>query len=526
MKFRLKDSQKMAELTEKLSLRELLEQIICPSYYWPEDGEKFKNTGAVYMHKKDREEVIRRIGTLQNSRGIPAFVLADLECGAGNMIDGATEYGTMMGLSQANSEELAYELGMRTAQDALAVGYNWTLGPVVDLAGSSNCPIISTRSAGKNPQQVRKITSAYMKGLQDNGLIATAKHFPGDGYCQYDQHLTTAENPLDMESWRKLSGLAFQNIIDDGVIAVMPGHISLPAYDDIDEETGICPPATLSKKLMCDLLRGEMGFEGIIISDAINMGGSVGYMEYYKACATFFENGGDCLLFPIIDEIFFDQMERLIAAGMLQVSTVKNRAYRMLCLKEQMGLFNKNQKTVEPDIQKSEKLSETITRRAVTVVRDRKQLIPFAIKKDTKILQLVIMNDAEQHMPKINRILEELKQYSEQVTQIVDPGPDELFQICRAKQYDLIVCMVGNTHLYGVNVVRLHGPVARNMMGGWNKMDIPVIFVAMFHPYIHKEYEASVDTLINTYGYTKHTAKALLDVITGKQDACKTLVHD
>ena len=366
------------------------------------------------------------------------------------------------------------------------------------------------------------MASAYMHGMQDAGLIASAKHFPGDGYDYYDQHLTTTVNNLSMDEWHKKSGKCFKALIDEGVSAIMPGHISLPAYDTPDEKLGLCPPASLSYPLMTDLLKGELGFEGIIVSDAIGMNGAVGFMEYYEACAAFWENGGDVLLFVEMDHLH-EELDKLIKNGKLKIQTLINRAYRVLCFKDQIGLFDQTSSVEAFDTKEQEALLEKTVKESITLVRDRENLIPRSIDKDTRILHVIIMNDSESHKSYTDELTNELKKLSDNVTEKTDPGPDVLFFDARDNKYDLIICSIGGALSYGLNVARLHGPIARNMMNGWTKLSTPVIFVSPLQPYIHKEYEPSIDTIINTYGITQCTAKEVAKKIIGKESINKNL---
>lgn len=529
MKYKIVISDNARRIVEGLSLRELINQVCCPHMTDKPDF-KFDDYGSMFFHPSEKEFVKGKIQEFKNVCKIPPFVVSDMEHGAGSMILGATKFSSMMAISQTNSEELAYEVGRIAAEEAKTIGYNWTFSPVADLAANPDNPIVSTRSAGKDPEHVIKMLKAYMRGLQENGLIATIKHFPGDGHSCYDQHLTTPVNPLDMKSWNETSGRVFRELIEAGAMAVMPGHISLPAWDTKDDELGLYPPATVSKRILVDLLRNELGFEGLVVSDAIEMGGVVGFMNYFDACAAALENGCDVLLFPRMNEHFYKEMELQIQKGNLTIETLKNRACRIISLKEQLGLLSsleEDKKDIRIDRDYSKQISDRIVDESITVARDRKGLLPFEIKKDTRVLHLVIVNNYSSYPDLFEGIKEELEKYSDNVTQMMDPGPEALFNTIYNNEYDLVICSIGSRLSYGLNVVRLHDEIARNMMQGWMKLGTPVIFVSHFHPFVHKEYEASIDSIINTYGYTDHTAQSLVEGITGVRLLNKDLyVHD
>lgn len=525
MKYIIAPSSKMREMAEGWDFRRLLNQVCCPTN--ARIGKQVSEFGAIFFFSGDKEVLNEEIETFRSVCEIPPLIVTDLENGPGEMIQGSQRFPHMMGISQTNSPELAYEIGRAAALEARQIGYNWTFSPVVDQAINPDSPVVSSRSAGQRPEQIIKIAGAYMRGLQDNGMMATIKHFPGDGYDTLDQHLTTPVNRLSQEEWLQGPGRIFRELIESGAMAVMPGHIALPAFDSPDER-GIYPPATISSALLQDLLREELGFQGLIVTDAMEMGGIAGFMNYYDACAAALEGGCDMLLFPRIDERFYLEMERRYNEGMLTRSTLIERASRVLSLKEQMGLFAADSSQVgdreQPDRNAISRLAERAVAESLTLVRDRAALIPFPLKRETRVLHVVIMNNFDRYTDLYDRIKYELEKCSDHVDQWVDPGPEKLFSAALPGTYDLILCSIGSRQDYGLNVTRLHGEVARNMMGGWTKLGTPVIFVSHFHPFVHKEYTASIDTMINTYGDIECTASLLVAAITGDRQIRRELV--
>ncbi|SDE26433.1 beta-N-acetylhexosaminidase [Paenibacillus sp. UNCCL117] len=530
MKYRIVITEQAREAVEGLSFRQLLNQVCCPTY--GRIGEqRLEEFGAMFFHPMEREKLETVIRQFQACCTIPPLIVSDLECGPGNMILGATKFPYMMGLSQTNSEELAYEVGKIAAMEAGELGYNWTFSPVADLADDPDSPVVGMRSPGVKPEHAIKMAGAYLQGLQDHGMIGTIKHFPGDGWSSLDHHLTTPVIRLGADAWRSGPGRVFRELIERGAITVMPGHIALPAFDEPDER-GLYPPATVSRRLLFDLLRGELGFEGLIVSDAVEMGGAVGFMNYYDLCADALENGCDMLLFPRMDERFYREMEQRLNSGRLSMITLRERASRIVALKEQFGLYRSEPphartKPVPFNRMASEQVAERVVDESITLVRDRQGLLPFPIRNETKVLHVVIMNNHDRYGELLERMKREIGRYTDRVDQWVDPGPDRLFQAAADQTYDLIICSIGSRLSYGLNVVRLHDEVARNMMGGWTKLATPILFVAHYHPFVHKEYEASIDTIINTYGDIEYTAGRLLQAVTGERPIKRELyAHD
>jgi beta-N-acetylhexosaminidase len=524
MKFVLKRSPRATRIAETMSIETLLRQVMAPHFEERHEGQPF---GSMFFHSCEREEAKRRIQALTDSCEIPPLVMSDLEAGAGRMVKGATRFPSMLACSQANDPALAYEMGKIAALEAGALGYNVTLAPVADLLLNPDSPVVSLRSAGDNPDHTIPILSAYIDGLQAHGMAATIKHFPGDGTGTYDQHLTTPANMLDLGTWRTTQGRVFRALIDEGVHFVMPGHISFPAFDEADPYTGFHPPATLSRRLLQNMLRDELGFAGLIVSDAMNMGGVAGFRNYFDACADFLTCGGDILLFVPEEDFFFEEMCRRIESGRLSLDVLRDRAERVLSYKLQIGLLDDAPTPFFPyPAEKAARVAREVVDNSVTLVRDRAGIIPTRIERATRVLHLVIVNDYAATSSATDDLLRAIQAHSDHVTQWVDPGPNALFQHLYKNACDLVICSAGSTTAYGLNVARLHGPVARNMMQGWMRLGVPVIFVVHQHPFFHKEYEMAADTVINTYGDAPGTAARVMAGITGNRPLTDTLyVH-
>lgn len=510
MKYIIKHYVDIKDKVETMSTEELLNCVICPDYPLRKKVPA-RNTTALMFHPTDTDTARKASMQLNEGREDKALVVADLEYGAGKAVTGAVEFPSMRAVAETGDERLAYDMGRFTAAEARLAGYHWTFGPCVDILGNKRNPVVSIRTAGEDAETVICYGGAYMRGLQDGGMIATLKHFPGDGYCDNDQHITTPQNPLSKEEWDESFGRVYRTLIEDGVMAIMPGHISLPSCDVIDPETGLYPPATVSEKLLTDLLRKQLGFEGIIVSDAINMGGFCGYTEFYHACARFLEAGGDCLLFMHPSEEYYEEMKKEIRMGTLRLETLKKCAYRMLCFSKEY--FEKNQDDIEFDSGKANASCEEIAKKCVKIVRDRKNLLPLNTNNVHKILHVILSNPGmtDAVIGAATDLTCRLEQMGIEVSEQKDPGCDAIRKMAKSREYDLIICSVINEMSYGLNTVKLAGPVARNMMGGWMRFGTPTVFVSYYDPYFGDDFCASTDTLINAYGYCEYTNKYVVE---------------
>ena len=254
------------------------------------------------------------IERLQKKSQIPLSISGDLENGAGGAVRGLTAFPVNLALGAVNDPAEAYEYGKWTAVEAARIGFNWTFGPVVDLSLNWLNPIVSVRSLGSFPDRVAELASALIRGLQDHGLSATAKHFPGDGVDFRDQHLCVSVNAFSEEKWQMTFGRVYEACFAAGVHSVMAGHIALP-WIEPGTGTGRAPlPGTTSRCILHDLLRERMGYDGVVVSDALIMAGFRGRTSGQEnLIVEAFQAGIDVMLWPGSD--YFDLMERALETG-------------------------------------------------------------------------------------------------------------------------------------------------------------------------------------------------------------------
>jgi beta-N-acetylhexosaminidase len=513
MKYTLDVSPRADAWAKRLSVRDAINQVCCPLLNF----EPSETLGAAHISRGTREKVTEQIRKLRATSEIPPLCTADLECGAGRAVVGLTEFPDLMGLGANDSEELAYAVGKATALEGRSVGLNWTFSPCVDVAEVPDSPAVSTRSAGRSVERVIRTARGYLRGLQEHGMVATLKHFPGDGYTTYDQHLTTVAIPLTLEQWWRGPGRIYRELIDAGAKTIMAGHISLPAYDARDEARGLYPPATLSRRLLVDLLRGELGFGGLLVSDAMGMAGVAGFAHPFESYARFLEAGGDCVLFPRVpDRRFYPEMERVLRDGILTEATLYDRAARILAFKEDLGLLPASpaRESPTPELAEHAALARRVADGAVTLVRDRAGTVPFELTSATRVLHVVLSPSYTEDQAIYTALTDALGRRA-QVVELVDPGPHALFE--RVDQFDLVVCSIGAVTSWGVSVARLHGPMCRNLMEGWMRLGVPAVFVNHIHPFVHLEFDPVMDCVINTYRSLPSSGERIVDGLTGER---------
>ncbi len=329
----------------KLTLEEKIGQMVA----WRYNG---RFVGSDSDYRKDLEDLIvrQKIGgliifagevyetahltnDLQALAKIPLLIAADFEWGAAMRINGTTLFPPLMALGATGSEDLAYEMGRITAIEGRAMGVHMTYAPVVDVNINPENPVISTRSAGENPDEVGRLTTAYVRGCQENGMIATAKHFPGHGDTALDSHTLLPTIPAGKERLEEVELYPFAQTIKAGVQAVMTAHLYVPA---LDPTPGL--PATLSPPIITDLLRKRMGFHGLIVTDSMGMGGITNSFTPQDAALRAVRAGVDMVLLPPDPPGVIEALIKAVSSGEIPVSRVDESVRRILALKARLGL--------------------------------------------------------------------------------------------------------------------------------------------------------------------------------------------
>ena len=306
---------------------------------------------------------------------IPLLVCMDGECGSS--VTGGTRLPSQVAIGASNDKQLAYDYGKAIAQESMGFGINWTFAPVGDLIKKQLNLIVNGRCIADNAELAAPLYAELIRGYRENGLLTTAKHFPGDGIDYRNQHITKSENSLSAEEWWKESGRMFQTAIDAGVDSVMIGHISAPALQN-DAIEGSYPPASLSYDLVTKVLKNEMGFEGVVVSDALDMGGFLRWFyEQDEAEVKCFEIGVDMLLWPQMRTI--DNIEKAVLEGKIPMERVEDAFSRIMKMKEKIP-----EKKEVPDCHEFAKATaEKLAEKGTCLIRNT--LIPIDKNKIKKI---------------------------------------------------------------------------------------------------------------------------------------------
>ncbi|MBL8967573.1 MAG: glycoside hydrolase family 3 protein [Spirochaetaceae bacterium] len=355
------------------------------------------------MYRQGLTKIIaREQRRLQALSKIPLFLAANLEAGGNGLVSDGTFYGNNMTVGATKDGENARRLGEICAREAGAVGGNMAFAPVIDLNLNWRNPITNTRSFGDDPELVARMGAAYVKGAMDNGCSVTIKHFPGDGCDGRDQHCLTTVNTLSVEDWMASYGAAYKACIAAGADGLMVGHIAFPAYCDRHGKPELRDlPGTLNPLLLQKLLREELGFKGLTMTDATMMTGFLQAMPRREVVPLSIAAGCDMFLFQRnMDEDFRFMMDG-IKDGVLTVERVDEAVTRILATKAARGLHRKSLDELVPGSIPEELLARhkawavELADKAVTLVKDEQSLLPLDPARKPKIAYIKLGSDAD-----------------------------------------------------------------------------------------------------------------------------------
>lgn len=514
---------------EKMSLRDMVSHLLCPAVRatYREGSDTFEyydgfftdptvKPGTIFFFPSKKEDMQQLAKRVYKNFGEDLLIVMDMETSP-SCIAGCTEFGSAMAISAANSAEDAYICGRACAQEGAQCGVNWSFGPVCDLNLNPKNPITNIRSWGDDADHVIELTRAYIKGMRDFGMLAAPKHFPGDGVDQYDQHLLTTVNSLSREEWMNSYGKVWKALIDSGVRTIMPGHIALPAF----EEDNAIIPATASYSLLTTLLRNTLGFDGLIVSDAISMGGIMGQYPLDDCYINMINAGCDVILFPnIMDDCshIADVLEAAVNTGKISIERIKNAIFHIWQEKNTLGLFDKKPefKEVSPeDKALFKEVAARIAKNSIVIHKNEENLLPLNKDKIKKVISVDITN-AEG--PVENLLDKQLIANGIQVEKFGEHTENGVVSTPLLPSADLIILNFYYGHVWGSNHIEPCGKQLQHIFRYILLSKRPVVAVCHGNPYITKLFPY-MKTVVNTFSAKDLDGEALYNVLFGLEQA-------
>ncbi len=388
-----------------MTIEEKVGQLLVPSYvprFFGDGNSQFQrmlnlvekyHIGGVMFFRGNPYSVGRSIDRLQSMAKIPLLVMADMEWGLPMRVDESTRFLQNMATGATGNEDYAYQIGKITGKEARAIGVHIGFAPVMDVNNNPDNIIINTRSYGENPVLVSRMGTAFIRGLQEEGVYATAKHFPGHGDTDVDSHMSLPTINASRERIDKLELPPFQAAVDAGVQCIMAAHIT---FSRVEEMQG--RPTTLDPYFIKTVLRNEMGFKGLVVSDAMDMGGITDNYWSGEAAVMAINAGIDMVLLPPNFESTFKFVLQAVKEGRISLERLDESVLRILRAKADHGLERKpvySEKKLEKIMSqtKSARKAEEIANASMTLLRDDKNLIPFHAEKIEKVLVLTVTDE-------------------------------------------------------------------------------------------------------------------------------------
>ena len=374
-------SDSVSSLLATLSVRQQVGQLVIPwlsGNYTALDDSLFQTAarwvdslevGGLIVSVGSPFDIAAKLNALQRRSRLPLLVSADLEWGAGMRVVGATAFPQIMAVGATGDPRDAYEIGTAAAVEGRAVGIHVNFAPDADVNNNPANPIINVRSFGEDPRTVSRLVTEYVRGLQEHGMLATLKHFPGHGDTQTDSHLGLPVITAGYSRLDTLELVPFRAGIAAGADVVMSAHIAFPAL------TGSDDPGTLSPAVLTGLLRDSLRFGGLVVTDALTMGGIVAKYGAGEATVRAFLAGSDLLLMPTDPDSAVDAMAAAVAAGRITRERLAASVRRVLEIKRRLGLFHHRTVPLDSIMQvvggrRFQDAATDLAVRSLTLVRD------------------------------------------------------------------------------------------------------------------------------------------------------------
>lgn len=487
--------------------------------------------GGIMYRPCATEEGVLLTALLKKHSKIPMLIASNLEKGGNGIATEGTMIGSPTAVAATDDVAFARRLGIICAREGRAIGGNWAFAPIIDIDYNFRNPITNTRTFGSDPERVLKMGRAYVEEVQKLGVAASIKHFPGDGVDERDQHLVTSINSLSCEEWDQTYGAVWRACIEAGALTAMIGHIMQPAWSKrlnpalSDEEL---LPASLSPELMNGLLRGHLGFNGMIVTDATTMAGMTIPMPRSKAVPATIAAGADMFLFTRNLREDYEYMEKGVSDGVITKERLDEAVTRILATKAALGL-HRNWETPSLDAAKQvigcaehRQWAAECAGNAVTLVKEEAGVLPISPEKTPRILYYPI--EAEQgfaYSVKVG-VCEQFRKMLEeegfQVTVFTPTGGKE-GKVQTEKDivgnYDLILYCLNMATKSNQTTVRIEWQQPMGANCPHYITSIPTIAVSVENPY-HLLDMPRVKTFINAYCSTEESLQAIMNGLTGR----------
>ena len=496
-------------------------------------GFRYNNMPATDLYKQNK--------LIQETSKIPALIAANIEAGGDGGVGGGTHFGYHVTIGATQDKENAYKLGYYGCKEAAAIGCNWTFAPIVDINKNWRNCVVSSRCFSSEAEQVLDMSKEYLRGAKDAGLASCMKHFPGDGLDERDQHIVTTNNDMSAEEWEENFGKVYRGMIDAGVESVMIGHIRLPEMSR-KLRPGIkdneIMPATIAPELLQDLLRDELGFNGLVITDATHMVGLTSAMRRAEIMPYTIAAGCDMILYYRDKEEDIEAIKEGLANGVLTEERLNEAVTRILAFKAMLKLHTKKAEgTLVPaeeglsviGCEEHKQVAKDIADQAITLVKNTKNQLPLTPETHKRVMLYTVEQSGfapnKVEADRLNqRVKAKLEAQGFEVT-LFDPAAGlngkQLLAATPIKefvdQFDAVMLFVHVAGFSQSNVRRITWAMPMGPDIPWYVTELPTVCVSVFNPF-HLIDVPMVPTYINAYTDNDATLDLVIEKIMGKSE--------
>lgn len=461
-----------------------------------------------------RPTPLKKLNSLYERIGegeIPLLKAANLEEGGSSAYTEGTYFSSQMGVAATNDIKQCEHFAKICAYEGRKAGVNWTFSPVSDIDYNFRNPITNVRTFGSDPEKVKAFTEEYVRTVQANGIACAAKHFPGDGVDFRDQHLHPTINSLSVDEWESSYGNVYRNLINNGLLSIMVGHIKQPALEmaiDPSLTYGECKPASLSKPLLTGLLRERYGFNGLLVNDATIMAGFTIPMKRGEALPYAISSGIDMLVFSTdIDEDLKFMLEG-VKGGLLSQSRLDAAVARILALKARLA--RPYSQSVLPNNDWAKECGDE----AITLVKDIKGIIPLSPTK-TPSIRLIVLGKDEIEGESIGKTAKDLLNKRGFTVEIYNREKDEMHGVNNLSCERLTLYLVNEPTESNRTTVRLSWNPKHALDVPRHPNEEPYVFVSLNNPY-HLQDVPNIGTYINAYSPTLVVLEKTIEKLVGE----------
>jgi beta-N-acetylhexosaminidase len=510
---------------KQLTLEEKVSQLIFPSIqgsYYAEDADSWRElerlvssrkVGGLVLSIGDVYEYAVQVNRIQKLSEVPLLVAGDFEYGVAMRVPRATSFPRAMAIGATRNSRYAYEIAKATALEGRALGIEQNYAPTIDVNNNPRNPVINTRSFGDDVNLVSEMGAAYVKGTQDGGMISTIKHFPGHGDTDIDSHLGLVTLKFDRKHFEQIELPPFNAAIKSGAMSVMVGHIAVPAFD-----TGVGIPATVSPRITTELLRNDLKFDGLVVTDAMRMRGVSMKYGAAEASVLALKAGADIVLMPADIDVAIDAAVAAVKRGEISEQRIDASVRKLLKAKQWAGLDRNRFADVAKisDIvgsRQNEILACEVARKAITVLGNKKEILPLSPIDTRRFLDLVV---ADTEDPREGRGFHSKLRARRNNIEFakVDPRSNEgeyETVVETAKGVDVIVCQLQLATRSG-ETTGFISIKQKNLMARLASLGKPVIAISFGNPYVIMDLPKT-DAYVCAYSNSEVMQDAVAEVL-------------